>query len=95
MKLERRSNEIVNRLNKTKEEKTIDYAAEKATRLAAEKKKRKDEGEKRRSEEEREKKQRDEEMEAKSYGSVFKHASMNTNKHSGPIDPKKYEEDFF
>lgn len=93
--MEKRINEIVNRLNKTKEEKVIDFALEKAARIAAEKKQRKDEAERRRRDEELEKRQREEEREKRSYDSVFKHSSMTSNKHAGPIDPKKFEEDFF
>lgn len=93
--MERRLNEVVNRLNKTKEEKTIDYAAEKAARLAAEKARRKNEIERAKAEEERERRRVRDEAELQSYGSVFKEASMSSNKHAGPVDPKKFEDDFF
>lgn len=82
-------------MNKTKEERTIDYAAEKAARLAAEKACRKNAIEKVKAEEERERRRRQEEIEMKSYGSVFKETPMSSNKHAGPVDPKKFEEDFF
>lgn len=93
--MERRVNEIVNRLNKTKEERTIDFEAEKAARLAMEKRKRREEAERRKAEEIRLRKEREAEAELKSYDRVFRDADMNSNRPSGPIDPRKYEEDFF
>lgn len=85
----------MNRLNKTKEEKIIDFAVEAEARLKAAKIRRRNETEKARTEAEQEKRQIQEEQEIKSYGSVFKHANMISNKRDEPIDAKKFEEDFF
>jgi hypothetical protein len=94
-KVDRRINETVNRLNKTKEDKTIDYEAEKAAQLAIDKKRRKDEGLRQKAIEDQERKKKQEQDELKCYGSVFTNADMASNKRSGPVDPKKFEEDFF
>lgn len=94
--MEKRLNETVNRLNKTKEEKTIDFEAEKAARLATEKAHRRNEIERQKLELEQERKKKQEEAELKSYGSVFKSANMESNKDTSTrMDYKKYEEDFF
>lgn len=95
--MEKRINEIVNRLNKTKEEKTIDFEAEKAARLAMEKRQRKQEAEKRKADEEKERKAEQAEIDMKSYASVFKHSSgaMSTNKETKVTNPRDYEENFF
>lgn len=95
IKVEKRVNDVVNRLNKTKEEKTIDFAAEKAARLAAEKRRRKDEIEMKKAQDEAERRRLKEETDMRSYGSVLKETNMTTNKREGLLDPKKLEEDFF
>jgi hypothetical protein len=90
-----RVNEIVNRLNKTREERVVDFARERVARQ-------KEETARRRAEEERakasalkeaEKKRAEEELLC--YGSVMKGSSMTSNKHDGPVDVNAYEEDFF
>lgn len=85
----------MNRLNKTREEMNIDFEAEKQARLAAEKRQRRDEEARRKATEDQERRKRQDEAETKSYGSVFKHANMSSNKREGPLNPKKLEEDFF
>lgn len=94
MRIEK-NNDLVNRLNRTKEERQIDFAAEEMARIQEEKRKRKEEMEKKKSEESRERKRLEQEAEIKSYGSVFKKIEMTSNKSNTPIDPKKFEEDFF
>jgi hypothetical protein len=95
IKVERRINEIVNRLNKTKEDKKIDYDAEKSARIAAEKKRRKDDEGRRKAVEDQERRRKSEQDELQSYKTVFSDTTMSTNKRTGPVDPKKFEEDFF
>ncbi|KAJ3410525.1 Coiled-coil domain-containing protein 25 [Chytridiales sp. JEL 0842] len=95
--IETRSNEIINRLNKTKEEKYPDLAEEKIARqkeLRAEM----------RSREKQEKlnemaraKKRQEMDEMKSYKSIFDESEMQTNRigdGTGDVDVKAFEEDF-
>ena len=86
---------MVNRLNKTKEERTVDFAAEAAARLTAEKARRKSEIDRKKAEEESQRRKTREEKEEKSYSLVFKNASMSSNKSCEPVDPRKYEDDFF
>lgn len=93
--MEKRINEIVNRLNRTKEERKVDFEAEKMARISVEKKQRKDEINRRKAQEEEERRIKQEQEELKSYGSIFKTASMSSNRFDDPVDAKRFEEDFF
>jgi len=93
--VERKSNEIVNRLNKTKVERNPDLLAEREEKLAAERVEKK----KQQKEFERQDKQTQEDKkrqaEARSYERVFKPAKMTSNaQHSGDVDVNTAEEDF-
>lgn len=96
VKVERRINEIVNRLNKTKEERSINFEEEKAARLADEKRRRKEEVERKKAEEERQRKAKTAQNELLSYGSVFKNADMHSNRESAEKvrDYREYEDNF-
>jgi len=94
-RVERKSNEIVNRLNKTKVERNPDLLAEREEKLAAERFEKK----KQQKEIDRQDKQTLEEKkrqaEARSYERVFKPSKMTSNaKHSGDVDVNAAEEDF-
>lgn len=94
--VEKRINEIVNRLNRTKtDDKQVDWAADKARRLKEEKQRRKVQFEINRQEKEGEEREKEALRQARSYENVFKEEKMTSNKFDGPIDAKKYEEDFF
>ena len=93
--MDRRTNEIINRLNKTKEEKTIDFAAEIAARLQTDKRRWKEEQQRLKQQEDEDRRRKQQQDELLSYGSVFKSADMSSNKGSGVDDYKKFEEDFF
>lgn len=88
-------NEIVNRLNKTKEDRQVDFAAEKLARQKEETGKRRAEDAKARLESIKEADKRKAEAEMMSYGTVMKGDKMSTNKFDDPVDIQSYEEDFF
>lgn len=73
----------------------VDFEGERSARLALEKRRRKEEAEKQMAEQQADRMQKQKEASLKSYGSVFEEASMHSNKSLGPVDPKKFEEDFF
>jgi hypothetical protein len=93
--VERKSNEIVNRLNKTKVERNPDLLVEREEKLAqerVEKKKIQKELEKQTKQVEDDKKRM---AEARSYERVFKPSKMTSNaKFSGDVDVNAAEEDF-
>lgn len=95
--VDRRVNEIVNRLNKTKEEKRIDWMEDKNVRLQEEKKVRKDLFEMTRTETEKEAARRKDEVAARSYDKVLSNAKMTTNKdvNTKNMSVQEYEENFF
>lgn len=88
-------NEIVNRLNKTKEERQVDFAAEKLARQKEDSGKKRAEEAKVRLESIKEAERKKAEAEIMSYGSVMKGDKMSTNKFDGPVDIQSFEEDFF
>lgn len=93
--VEKRVNEIVNRLNKTKEEQTFDWMADKQRRMQEEKQRRKAFFDSKRAEDESVKKEREALNEARSYAQAFKQEKMTSNKLDKPVSAKQYEEDFF
>ncbi len=94
-RVEKRLNEVVNRLNKTKEERTIDFEAERQARLNIDKQARKAAAERARAEEQASRAERKQQDEMQSYGSVFKSPAMTSNKTTDPARAKRMEEDFF
>uniref|UniRef100_A0A915KQ86 Coiled-coil domain-containing protein 25 n=1 Tax=Romanomermis culicivorax TaxID=13658 RepID=A0A915KQ86_ROMCU len=86
MMVEKRLNEIVNRLEKTRVEKQIDFRKEREERdrLEREDKKRLLREEKKRIEEEE--KRKAEEKEARSYSNLFKNENMTSNKEAEDSD---------
>lgn len=89
-----RVNEIVNRLNKTKEEKVVDFQAEK---LAMEKQKR---SEKRKEEEVKKKElqkmidEKRKEQELYTYASLMKESDMKSNQYDEDVDFRSVEDSF-
>lgn len=90
-----RVNEIVNRLNKSKEERVVDFAKERVARQKEETARRRNEEEKAKAAAMKEAEKRRAEEELLCYGSVMKGSNMTSNKHDGPVDINAYEEDFF
>lgn len=88
-------NEIVNRLNKTKEDRQVDFAADKLARQREEASRKRAEEAKTKSESQRAERQRREAEEMKCYGTVMKSDKMSTNKFDEQVDIQSYEEDFF
>ena len=94
--VERRVNEIVNRLNKTKTDNDISVLIkEKDDRFQETKQARKQEMDRKKAEESAERKRLEEEAALRSYSSAMKSEKMTLNKFDGPVDVNKYEEDFF
>jgi coiled-coil domain-containing protein 25 len=94
--VEKRINAIVNRLNHTKSEDTkMDWAADKERRLREEKGRRRAQFEASRQQREVEEREKEASKQARSYDNVFKQEKMTSNKFDGPVDVKKYEEEFF
>ena len=94
-RVERKSNEIVNRLNKTKVEKNPDLRAEREEKHAAER------TEQKKQQKERDKRDRKDEddkkkiAELKSYDRVFKPSKMTSNaRYSDGVNVNEAEEDF-
>lgn len=94
MVVEKKINEIVNRLNKTKVEKIIDFAAEKLARdKATRMDQRKNEAEqKQRSYSIEEQRKKEEAL--KSYSAVMKKSNMKSNKLSDDVNVAEFEESF-
>lgn len=88
-------NEIVNRLNKTKEDRQVDFAADKLARQREEASKKRADEAKAKNEALKAERQRREAEEMKCYGTVMKSEKMSTNKFDEPVDIQSYEEDFF
>lgn len=95
--VERRVNEVVNRLNKTKREEVIDFVAEKQNRIQEEKRKRKTEAERINTQEELELARKKELETSRRYLNVMDNASMSTNKDVAckKMSAAEYEENFF
>lgn len=91
----RKLNEIVNRLNKTKDDRVVDFHAEKVAKQREESQRKRNEEAKARMESVREAEKKREEVEMRSYSSAMKSDKMSTNKHDEPVDIQAYEEDFF
>ncbi|KAJ1563385.1 Coiled-coil domain-containing protein 25 [Cladochytrium tenue] len=93
--VEKRSNEIVNRLNKTKVEADPDFAAEKIAKQRSERQEQR-KAEKLKKQEELESIEEQRRLaELRDYRSVIREEDMRTNKFSdGDVDVKAYEEDF-
>lgn len=83
MRVEKRSNEIVNRLNKTKREEHPDFRAEREKRDAAERAEKKAKVRDIRDREKDEEKRRQEEKELRSYNSLMKSENMTSNYDAG------------
>uniref|UniRef100_A0AC34R4G2 Coiled-coil domain-containing protein 25 n=1 Tax=Panagrolaimus sp. JU765 TaxID=591449 RepID=A0AC34R4G2_9BILA len=80
MRIEKKCNEIINRLNKTKVvDDQIDYRAEREARDDRERKKDKERAKTQREKEKAEREKLEKERQEKSYDSVFSHAQMTTN----------------
>ncbi len=93
--VQKKHNDIVNRLNKTKEERVVDFAADRLARQREDRERKRNEETKAKVEREKEEKKKREEAELMSYSSVMKSSSMSSNKHDEPVDINTYEEDFF
>jgi len=91
----RRQNEIVNRLNKTKEERNVDFAAERLARQKEDTSRRRTDEAKAKLEALKEEQRRKEAAELQSYSTAMKKDRMTSNKHDEPVDIQAYEEDFF
>ncbi|XP_053693673.1 coiled-coil domain-containing protein 25 [Sabethes cyaneus] len=83
MRVEKRINEIVNRLNKTKREEHPDFRAEREKRDADERADKKREAREVREKEKEDEKRRKEEAELWSYNSLMKTENMSTNYDAG------------
>ena len=96
MMVERKENEIVNRLNRTKTIQEVSVLiVEKENRQKEEKMKKKGLLEKLKLEEDRAKEMQRKELELKSYSSVMDEGKMSSNKFDGQVDINEYEESFF
>ncbi|XP_053681118.1 coiled-coil domain-containing protein 25 [Anopheles nili] len=82
-RVEKRSNEIVNRLNKTKREESVDFRAEREKRDASERADKKRVAREQREQEKEDQKRRQEEAELRSYNSLMKSENMTTNYDAG------------
>uniref|UniRef100_A0A182LT59 Coiled-coil domain-containing protein 25 n=1 Tax=Anopheles culicifacies TaxID=139723 RepID=A0A182LT59_9DIPT len=82
-RVEKRSNEIVNRLNKTKREESIDFRAEREKRDALERADKKRMAREQKEQEKEEEKRRQEEAELRSYNSLMKPENMTSNYDAG------------
>ncbi len=83
MKVEKRVNEIVNRLNRTrKEEENVDFRGQREERDRIEREKRKEKNREEKKKEEEEAKQREEEKKLRSYDTLFNtdNTAMSSNK---------------
>lgn len=83
MRIEKRCNEIVNRLNKTKREEHPDFRAEREKRDAAERAEKKAKARDVREREKEDEKRRQEEKELRSYNSLMKSENMTSNYDAG------------
>lgn len=83
MTVEKRINEIVNRLNKTKEERFPDLRIEREQRDQEEREDKRKEMQEKRKKEKEEDRRRAAEAEARSYNSLMKAENMKTNKDGG------------
>uniref|UniRef100_U5EWE4 Coiled-coil domain-containing protein 25 n=1 Tax=Corethrella appendiculata TaxID=1370023 RepID=U5EWE4_9DIPT len=83
MRVEKRINEIVKRLNKTKREEHPDFRAEREQRDAEEKNKKKKELREQKETEKQDEKKRKEEAELRSYQSLMKSENMTSNYDTG------------
>ena len=90
--VEKKLNEIVNRLNKTKEEKIIDFAAEKIAKSKAERSQERKFIEEQRQRSYQAEQLRKKEEEMKSYSTVMKKANMKSNKQE--VSAEEYEDGF-
>lgn len=93
-KIDKRKNDIVNRLTKTKTEANPDLAAMKAQREKADRDKAKAEKKDLKKKEEEEVIRTREEAELKSYSSLMQEDKMKSNKEM-TMTAQEYEEDFF
>merc|ERR1712080_244115 len=80
LRIEKRINAIVNRLEKTKIEKTIDFRLERETRDKEEREKAKAEQKKEKQAEKEKQKEREKQAEVRSYRSLMVDADMKSNK---------------
>ncbi|KAJ3031267.1 Coiled-coil domain-containing protein 25 [Rhizophlyctis rosea] len=92
--VEKRINEVVNRLNKTREERTPDLSELKIQREREERNVKREEEKKRRQEDLRVQEERKKEAEARSYGNVLKDTKMKSNKNGAARTVEDFEDDF-
>jgi len=86
MVVERRVNEIVNRLNKTKVEKTVDFRQERENRDRKEREQKKHLQREQKKREEEESLRKEEEKRLRSYDTLMKEENMTTNKDGNDSD---------
>ncbi|XP_025084589.1 coiled-coil domain-containing protein 25-like [Pomacea canaliculata] len=84
--VDRRQNELVNRLNKTKEERNVDFRAEREARDRREREDQKRKQQEIKQKEKEEEKRRQEQAELRSYTSLMKPENMTSNKDTGSSD---------
>lgn len=94
MVVEKRVNEIVNRLNKTKTEAFPDLALEKSNRLKELNRRAREEVKKQADAEKALREQRHREKQARSYDNIHKRSEMTSNRDYRGSDPSEIEEDF-
>lgn len=95
-KVEKRQNEIIRRLERTcREEKAFDWRADEKKRDDAEKEARRRAYEAEKAAEKKRRLEVEARKSAESYESVMRPEKMTLNKFDGPVDIRKYEEDFF
>uniref|UniRef100_A0A182P903 Coiled-coil domain-containing protein 25 n=1 Tax=Anopheles epiroticus TaxID=199890 RepID=A0A182P903_9DIPT len=82
-RVEKRCNEIVNRLNKTKREESVDFRAEREKRDALERADKKRQAREQRELEKEDQKRRQEEADLRSYNSLMKPENMTSNYDAG------------
>lgn len=80
IRVAKKDNEVINRLNKTKEEKVVDFRAEKENKEKAEREEKKRMFKKLEDQKKEEEKKRKEEAEMRSYSNLMKDNKMKSNK---------------
>lgn len=94
MVVEKRVNEIVNRMNKTKTEATPDLGQEKTDRLKELNRRAREQAKRQADSDKAVREQRQKEKEAKSYDSIHKKSAMTNNRDYRGADASEIEDDF-
>ncbi len=98
IQVDKRNNEIINRLNKTKEEKTVDFAKEKIDRQRQAREKLKAEETQKRDQAKKETEQRKKEQSILHYEEIFEsrntNSGMKTNQSNSGMSIEEYENSF-